>query len=97
MPTAVQQRRVDRLRQSYRVVFAAYEDAKRWNNAEKIAGFATALKLLDACECIEEGAPPFADAEDLPALYRLYDIARERDLLAADREPVEANGDEATA
>jgi|ERR1044072_1831230 hypothetical protein len=87
MPTPVQQKRIERLQAGFRLALAEYDRAVRWSVPDRIEAWATVVKLLDACICIEEAAPPFADASDIGVMDRLREIARDRDLLKADREP----------
>lgn len=64
MPTTATLARIDRLRRAFSAVAGEHSDAERWRDASKVEALATAMKLLDACICIEESAAAIADARD---------------------------------
>jgi hypothetical protein len=75
--TAAERRRFDKLTEAWVVLLNERETARRFNNAAMIAGYETALRLLDACMWAEE----YGDQDDQDLVDRLREIARARDVL----------------
>jgi len=80
--------RVARLMEAWRVLLLEWEQARRWRDRMRLQGLATALKIIDACIAIEDGA--FAERDkfgsvtndpDVLVLARLREISAARNIL----------------
>lgn len=65
------EQRVMQLMESWRVLVQEWEQAVRWRDRRRLGGLATALKLVDACIAIEEGA--LAERDDWGNVVRDLD------------------------
>lgn len=82
MPSPAAQRRIDRLQASFRAVLEERDRAQRLDQIERLEAFGTALKLLDAAICAEDGT---FNAGDERHVARLREIATARDIFAHER------------
>lgn len=83
------QKRIDRLQASFLAVHAEYERATYLVQPGLVEAFGTALKLLDAAICAEDGS---FDPADVHHIGRLREIATARDILAHDRPSAAVEG-----
>lgn len=86
MVSPAAQRRINRLQASFLAVHAEYERSQRLLQPGLVEAFGTALKLLDAAICAEDGT---FHAADVHHIGRLREIATVRDILSHERKAAE--------
>lgn len=95
--TADQKReaRIAGLAQTFNVIESARSAAEHACQVERAKAFARALALIDAIECVEMRAEPFASERDAWIVDRLRAIAIERDIFGERRTDKQEGGETA--